>query len=294
MIKFFLGDEPYWIDSEIKKATEGIQFPDMNLMKADRLDDGVFRFLEAFPFMDAVKAAVVTLADLSEADKPELRAFDCPECATLVVRCREYDARKTFFKELKKNGLVTLCTKQALGRRLEGFILQKAGAMGVRFETEAFQEFLFRENYQDADEVNCYSLLSDLDSLAAVSEDGVITTDAVKRLVDAHVKGNPFVVAALIKSGNVKGLLEQAQGLSGQEIPSLAALLREYRIAWKSSMHKLGEIGVQRNALEIGREEAAEGIRILTAALRSMKSDAPKGTILEETYLKLAAAMKKK
>lgn len=286
-IQYVMGDEPYWVDSEIRKAVEGVN-PEIDLLKADQLNEEVLQFLNSFSFIGVRRAAIVTVGDLSEADKPILKGFRCPADAELVIRARAFDQRKTFFKEIKKAGLVTLCTKAALGRKLDAFLMKKAQELGIQFAEGAFSEFLFLENYQDAEEVNCYSLIEDLRSLAGASEDGMVDEELVKRLIPSHHQGNPFVVASMIQSGNVKGLLEQAQSLSGQEIPSLAALLREYRIAWKLGYFKLAEIGVARNTLEISREEAADGIRILTRALRSMKSDAPKGSVLAETYLQLA------
>lgn len=292
-VKILIGDEPYWIDSEINKVTEGIECPEMDLVKGDRLDKSVFEFLSTYSFLAGKKAAVITVANLSDADRPELRSFCCPQDSDLIIRARAYDRSKTFYKEMKKAGILFECTKSALGKKLDAFIVTKAKALGVTFGEGALQEFLFRENYQDAEEVNCHSMLSDLSSLAAVAEGGIIRKGDVERLVELHVKGDPFKVSAMIKSGNVGGLLEQAQSLAGQELPALAALLREYRIAYKASFNRLGDVGVSYKSLDLTREDAAEGVRRITEALRAVKSDSPKGSILAETYLALAAAYKK-
>lgn len=285
-VMFYVGDEPYWIDSEIRKATEGIGFPEMNLLKTDRLNEDVLSFLTVMPFMAARKVAVVTVEDLSACDGPLLKGFHCPGESDLIIRARNYDTRKAFFTELKKSGCITVCSKAALGKKLDGFVAKKATERGMRFTEEAFQELLYLENYPDAEEVTCYSILSDLDSIAAVSDEEV-TPEIVRRMVPSHLKGNAFVVAGMIVSGNVAGLKAQAEMLKGQEILSLAALLREYRIAYKACFHRLTEIGVTRKTLELSRNEAVGGIKILTEALRSVKSDSPKSQILQDSYLRL-------
>jgi DNA polymerase III delta subunit len=292
-VRFLVGDEPYWIDSEIKKVTDAVAMPEMNLLRSDKLSEEVFSFLSAMPFMAERKAAVVTVADLSECDSPLLNGFECPEESDLVMRARAYDARKTFYKSLAKKGVITVCSKAALGKKLDSFVLKKAGERGLAFSEEAFRELLFLENYADAEEVTCYSIIADLDSLAAVT-DGKPSVEDVRRIVDGHHKGNAFVVAGMIAAGNVKGLIEQADALKGQEIGSLAALLREYRISYKACHFRLSEIGVTRKTLDIGEEEALEGVRILTEALQATKSDSPSGAILQETYLRLLAMHKTK
>ena len=287
MIRILIGDEPYWIHCEIQKMIHQIENPEVNLMRGDKLTEAVYTFLNSFAFLPGKKAAVITLSDLSEADTPDFASFQCPEENILIIRAYEYDAKKTFYKEMKKKGYITLCSKSTVGKKLESFIRKKAEEKGVTFTDDAFKELLMRENYLEAEEVTCYSILADLDSLAAVSE-GSVTTELVERIVEEHYKGNPFVVAEMISTGNIRGLLEQAHCLSGQEIPALAALLREYRIAWKSCFFKLKDIGVTRKSLSLDRVEAQKGIRIITEALRRMKSDAPKESLLAETYLSLA------
>ena len=291
MLKIIVGNEPYWVDSEIRKCISGIECPEMDLLKGDRLTDAVFEFLGMTSYLSSKKAAVITVADLSDADVPALKDLVMAEGNDLIIRARTYDQRKTFFKEMSKKGCVIACTKSACGKKLETFISKKAAEHGLTISPEAMRELLFLENYQDAEEVTCYTILSDICSLAEVS-DGTVTPEVVRRIVPSHIKGNAFVVAGMIGNGNVRGVMEQAEALKGQEIASLAALLREYRISYKASFNRLSEIGVARRTLELSRDEAANGIRILTEALRAAKSDSPKASILEETYLRLLSMHK--
>ena len=291
-LKFIVGDEPYWVDSEMKKATSGIDCPEMDLITGDKVNDSVFDFLNSTSFLSERRVAVITVTNLSEADVPLLRGYRFINGNDLVIRARNCDRRSSFFKEMSKEGCVKSCFKSDVSKKLDAFVAKKAAEKGLTLTQEAMRELLFLENYQDAPEVTCYTILADLSSLAEVSDGDEVTPEFVRRIVPSHLKGNAFVVAGMVASGNVKGVLEQAEALKGQEIPSLAALLREYRIAYKASYFKLSEIGVTRRMLDLSREEAAEGIRILTEALRATKSDSPSGAILQETYLRLLAMHK--
>lgn len=240
------GDEPYLVDCQRISLVGRLEAPEMNYMEFDTLEEDVFTFLSTFPFMDTRKVAYVTVQDVAECDVPSFHSLldECPDYATLVVRFRNYDGRKNFFKQMKKCHCLSLYDKDQAIPGLPAFVEKRATKLGAVFAPGALDEFLRRENYIERDDINLYNILEDLKNLVSLEKN--ISVENVVSLISENNKDNVFAIASLIRNCDIVGLRKQASLLRGMEIPTLSALLREYRLAYKAQYYSASEIEIGR------------------------------------------------
>ena len=212
--------------------------------------------------------------------------LDAPE-GQLIVRFKDYDGRSALFKKMRKLGCLELCTKESVVQSLRGFVLKKATQKGFCFEDVALDLFLQRLDYAENEEVNLFTVLGYMKSLSALGK--VVTQEMVCTVVPAHFNENVFGIARMIVAGDVDGLKVQASLLGGDVIRTLSALLREYRIAYKSRYFSSKEIGAFSNVFSHkDKASLVRGMDLITGQIASVKHGTfPGEIVLMETFLRL-------
>jgi len=289
-IYFIGGSEPYLVDCQRIALVGKLSVKELNFLETDVFDTEVINFLNTFPMGDDRKVVYLTIEDLSELDvkvfhsyKKKPSPFGC-----LIVRFRKYDARKSFYKTLKEEGLLQLFDKESVAFKLSEFITSRAAKMGATFADDSvLNTFIERENYANQDSVTLYNILGDLKNLASLSS--VITMEAVCSLIADNEKDNVFGIAKLIVNKDISGLRTQAVLCKGNEIATLSALLREYRISYKAKDFSLSEIGVSKNTFKgLAKEQLIDSMDIIIGSIDAVKSSTmPMSVVLEHTFLRL-------
>lgn len=291
-IYFIGGTEPYLVDCQRVSLVGKLTLKELNYMEATCFSDEVYQFLYTYPIMDEKKVAYVSVSDLKDMDCPPFHEYmkKPSSFGVLIVRFLSADARTSFYKDLKKSGVMQLYDKESAAPKLADFILKRASKKGVGFEPGALELFLERENYARRDDITLYNLMGDLNNLMALSNP--ITKENVLAVIPDNVKDNVFGIARQIADKDIVGLRKQALLCKGNEIGTLSALLREYRIAYKAFYYSLSEIGASRNAFKgLSKDDVCTGIGIIMDAIDSVKHGGiPQSVLLEQTFLKLVYA----
>lgn len=288
MVKVISGNEPYMVDYRTKQAVGKLEVPELNFHQFDSFDESAVSFLAAAPLMDERRVALVRISHLKEIDNQYYHSFASSDSDNLlVVQARDYDARTTLFRNLKETGILELCNKSDYVGLLSQFILNKASQYGVSFEDNVVEAMLRRCSYLDNEEMTIYVIAGYVESMAAISK--TIDMPTMESVVPSYEKENRFALARMILDKNVKELRNQAVLLRGSEIECLSALLREYRIAYKSKYYSFKDIGITSAVLSRqDKDYLIRSITILTDVIRGIK----KGTVcvsscLQDTFLRL-------
>ena len=289
-VHILYGNEPYLIDYNKRKLSEGISMPGMNISTFDELNQDVADFLTSYPVFDDRKVAIVHISDVKELGKNAI--FDsylkAPFADTeLVIIAKECDKRSKTYKTVHAQKLIVLCDKVTEPKVLEKILLKEVSKAGGRITPDAYKLMLELINYEEHEEVSIYNIISDIHKLVSYNSD--ITVDSVKLLIKENPVDNVFAIAKLIISGNTKALKQQAALLSDNQIGTLAALLREYRIAWKSKFFPADMIGVKFITLaNTDTETLFEGMKIINSAIDGLKNGSlPEKESLFYTFMKL-------
>ena len=286
------GDEPYLIDVKRESLVGTMQLPELNFMSTETLDASVVAHLTTYPVIDKRRVALVTVQKLEEINNPFFEECRNIQDSLLIVVFRSYDGRNTFYKQLDKEGIIYLCTKQKALPSLSNILLKRASKAGIVFQKGAMEELLKRVDYLENDGVNIYTLLGYLDSLKALNNS--ITCESIQAVVPAYIREQVFGVVNLIQKRNIEGLTQQAQLLKGDAIGTLSALLREYRIAYKAYYFSLKDIGVTNVHLKgVPKEQLAQAIDFISGQITAIKTGTlPAELIMLDTFLRLSNNVK--
>lgn len=123
-----------------------------------------------------------------------------------------------------------------------------------------------------------------------------ITLENVKAIIPEHEKDNVFAIAKLIQAGDINALRTQTTLLQGNEIGTLSALLREYRLAYKASFFPARDVGVGNIVFQgKDRNQLLDGINLITNSIDQIKYGAiPISVALEKVIFILVAQTKTK
>lgn len=281
MVKVISGNEPYMVDYNTKTTIGAFELPELNFHSFDGYDESVTSFLSSPAFGDERRVALVKVANLKEVDTPSFNSFIASGSNNLlVIQAKDYDARTSFYRKLRGDGMVELCNKDDYEDMLPRFIHSKASQFGAVFEDGVVEDMLQRCSYVDNEEVTISVIAGYVEGMAVLSKH--ITMETMRSMVPSYEKENRFALAKMIMDRNVPELRKQALLLQGEEIACLSALLREYRIAYKAKYFPYKEIGVSSSILS--REDKSyimRSIDILTDTIRGIK----KGTVCMSTCL---------
>ena len=270
MMYFIGGDEPYLVDCR-KRDLRGNcwEFPEINTATFGAMDESVLNFLSVSPFMDKRRVATVRVDDIQSCE-PFYKELDLlGEDRVCIVHFNVCDQRKSFFKTLRSKNQLEFCNKASAVKGLKPFLNKKVAQAGKRISPEVLDELLVRENYPESEDVTLYSILSDLRSIIGICEEE-IGVEAIRKIVPEHHTDAVFSIASFINKRDVRNLKIQAEQIKGNEIAALSALLREYRIAYKSICGASGEV---RNGAftNLTRTQCLRGIEIVTKAISDFK-----------------------
>ena len=286
-VVFIGGDEPYWVDTKKQALIGTLQMPELNLLLTESLDPSVVDHLNTYPVIDDKRVAVVTVDKLTDASNDSLKECMENENGLLVVIFKSYDGRNSFYKELKKEGRLLLCNKQDAAPSLPSFLVKRAAKIGSCFEENALQEFLQRMSYVENEGINIYTVIGYLESMAALNPN--ITVENVRAIVPAYQSEKIFGIVDMLLAKDLSGLRTQATLLKKDAIGTLSALLREYRIAYKTHYFPYKDIGISSCRLKkCSKESLMKGILLITEQIAAIKTGTiSEDLILEDTFYRL-------
>lgn len=288
MIKVFTGNEPYMAEFYIKAYMSKLSEPELNYRKFDGLTGEVADFLSTLPFFDEGKVAVIRVQNLKEVDNAtfkELSGF-ISEGNMLLIHADQCDKRTSFYKELVEKKVVENFDKEDALLKLPSFLAKSAAEVSATFADGVVDLMIRRIGYIENPEVTISTLVGYVKSIAAISKE--ITKEVMESVVPCYEKEERFALAKMVLNKDIIGLKTQASLLRGEEISCLSALLREYRIAYKSKYFSLKDIGVGFCTLaKKDKKELARGINILTHAISSCKNGTAPESLLMDCFMRL-------
>ena len=227
---------------------------------------------------------VHALKEIDNAVFAAIRAMDTENI--LLIHVDTYDKRTSFYKELVENKMLEVFDKENALSKLPTFLHKHAAEVGAIFEEGVVEAFIQRIGYIENPEVTISTLVGYVKSMAAISK--AITMEVMQSIIPAYDKEERFLLAKMIMARDIASLKTQASLLRGEEISCLSALLREYRIAYKSKYFSLKDIGVSFCILsKKGKKELADGISIITGAISSYKNGTAPASLLLDCFMRL-------
>lgn len=288
MIKVFTGNEPYMAEYYIKAYVNKLSEPDVNYRRFDGLSEQVLDFLSTLPFFDEGKVAVVRVSFLKEVDNTtfkELSSF-IAEGNILLIHTDSCDKRTSFYKELAEKKLIENFDKEDALSKLPTFLSKSACDVGACFKDGVLDAMIRRIGYIENPAVTVSTLVGYVKNMASISKE--IDMNLMESIIPAYDKEERFMLAKMILNKDIASLKTQASLLRGEEISCLSALLREYRIAYKSKYFSLKDIGVSFSVLsKKDKYELVDGIDILTSAISSCKNGTAPASLLIDCFLRL-------
>ena len=277
MLSIFTGNEPFYIDKWVKKAKGNITLPELNYAKYNKFTEEVIKFLKTYPVMDNCKTAFVALESIKELDCKEFWDFyeeiAASEEANLIITVKKCDARTKIYSTLK-NQIKTL-NKEADLSKIEAMMYSIANSFQASLTKEGLNEFLRRENYFEMEHITLYNLGNDMNFLCQTGEGITITKELVASVIDENVSEQTFKIISMIEKKMIHAIRNQVTIMKGNEIGVLSALLREYRLGYKSKYYNETSLGLSKYATvtlsKASKEELVEGIHLLTTAIDDIK-----------------------
>lgn len=283
MLKIFLGDEPYLLDSAEKLFLEKASVEDVVTSTEYCMVREHLQTISLF----GKKGAKVHLSALKELDVPEFwedyASLKSDPDTILLVKASSYDTRTSVYKNLvaDKDKIVSFYDKSILKSGLSKHLRQTAANYGATFTEDALAVMEELSNYGESD-ISYYDLVGDIKNLASISS--TITTSMVEEVVYKQEMANCFALLGMIQRKDTEALRRQVALLSGNEIGAMSALLREYRIHYKY----LAGIDTQKSKATCSKQEAVDAIDILTEGITAIKnSGISKDIIFLECLYKL-------
>lgn len=285
MIQLLYGNEPYYIDRKREKMLAQIENPEVNVKHSDSFTEDVMDYLHASSFFGGKKLVIITVEELKESCMSKMYLEYLKEISPvndLLIIARKVDERGTYFKATKKAGIVTRCDKLKDMGKVDQILLLEIGRLGANITANAFAELKKRMNYMENDDVNLCMMTNALKNLADASK--TITPDLVRAIVPDCSTDNVFALADLIRKGDYKNARKQTNLLleADNAMGTLAVLLREFRIAYKSTMVPLKDIGIRFATFRtLSEMESYEGLRICQQGMDDIKA----GILSDESAL---------
>lgn len=244
-IHLIYGTEPYLIRRAVDKL-----LPDSGVAHYQEFSSETAIKLTSLSLFDA-PSVLVTVDDLKALDqKCFWNYIEFPqESALLVIRVRNVDKRLSAYTKLQKAPTVMM---QEIGKAdsstLERFIRSVAMRRGSSVTSRDALKIMELSAYQYNPDVTMYSIGNMLSNLIDGMEViGPITAADIERTFQKKDSVNKFGIASLLEKQDHGQLYQLAPSLQEENgaIPFLMLLMRELRIAYKSRIFSLAEIGVK-------------------------------------------------
>ena len=272
-IQIIFGNEPYFLSKYKNELFSKINYPDFNISIYESFEEADYDSCTTYPVMEEERVVFIDADKLSALDTSFFKKYleNPPKFTHLLVLARNVDKKLKIYKELSAKKIIKEVNKLentiSLKKEIQGFLEEQHGSI----TKEALDELIQRENYSDNEAVNLISITNDL--LSMLNIDKNISLDMVKEYVRDNAVDNVFALAKLILSKNAAALRKEISLISSdQAIPTLALLLREYRIGYKASFVPLKEIGTRYASFyKMPKEQLLAGIDICTKAMEEIK-----------------------
>lgn len=237
MVKLFYGEEPYLIESEIRKAKNGLT--DLNIHEYAELGPEVFEQAIHYPFFSERQVILVRPEKLNVCENLISYIKKPTEFTDLLIVPRVIDKRTTTFQALKKAGLVVECNK-VTETILQKFILGMIKKEGCKIKEDNYKYFIERCGYLNDSEVTLYVIETYIRQLCVDVVSGEITRDSIDTFVKKSLLQSTFDLTRVLLSRNAEKLYEMAtKFIEDGESPigMLSLILRVFRIAYKGALY---------------------------------------------------------
>lgn len=262
MLHILLGDEPYLKDFTLQKLIAGVSDYERYSEWSGEVRDKLLS-MSLFGGRKVISIHLGNLKQLGDDFISEIPLLMDIE-NVLVIVADDYDSRTTIFRKLSDKRTITMCEKARIRAKLSNQLILCAKSYGATFEEDALSLFEQLTSYGESN-LSFYSLENDIKSLSSISK--TITKQMVEDIVFKEEIGNCFSLIDKIEKRDYEGLNSQVHSLAGNEIGSMSAVLREYRLRYK----ELSGFQVGSRAT-CSKSSAVEAIDLLTECIVNLKN----------------------
>ncbi len=267
------GSEPYLIQLAIDKLLPG----DGTIRYQEFTNETAITLSSLSLFGDI--SVLVTVDNLKELDQKYFWNYiDIPsEKTMLVIRVRNVDKRLSAYARLRKSPAVMMheigkADENTMKKFIQSIVLRR----GSSITDGEIQKILELSAYQLNADITMYTIGNMLTNLIDGMEViGPITAQDVERTFQKKDVVNKFGIAALLEKKDRGQLYKLAPFLQKENgaISFLMLLMRELRIAYKSRIYSLGEIGVKSvNFKSWNDNQLIQGMAIVGDVVYKLKS----------------------
>lgn len=272
-IHLIYGSEPYLIQRAVDKLLPG----DGTARYQEFSNETVIKLSSLSLFGDI--SVLVNVDSLKALDQKRFWSYiDAPQdSALLVIRVRNVDKRLSIFTRIQKAPSVTIQEiRKADNNTMERFIQSIAIRRGSSITSADAQKIVELSAYQYDPNVTMFTIGNMLTNLIDGMEvTGPVTIENIENTFQRKDTVNKFGIAALLEKqdrGKLYQLVPSLQEENGS-IPFLMLLMRELRVAYKSRLFSLEEIGVKTvNFKSWSNNQLIQGMTIVGDVVYKLKS----------------------
>lgn len=272
-IHLIYGTEPYLIQRAVEKL-----LPADGAARCQEFSCETAAMLSSLSLFGDT-SVLVTVDNLKALDqKCFWNYIDNPQDrALLVIRVRDVDKRLSVYTRLQKAPSVMIQEiRKADGNTMERFIRSVVTRRGSSIAGSDARKIVELSAYQYNPDVSMYTIGNMLTNLIDGMEViGPVTMADIERTFQKKDLVNKFGIAALLEKKDRGQLYQLAPSLQedGGAIPFLMLLMREMRVAYKSRLFSLGEIGVKTvNFKSWSDNQLIQGMQIVGDVVYRLKS----------------------
>lgn len=272
-IHLIYGAEPYLIQLAIDKL-----LPEDGTARYQEFSSETVMKLSSLSLFGEA-SVLVTVDNLKALDqKCFWNYIDLPsKNSLLVIRVRNVDKRLSAYARLRKTPTVMMQEiNKADGKTMERFIQSIVAHRGSSVTDGEIRKILELSAYQYNPDMTMYTISNMLTNLIDGMEViGPITAEDIERTFQRKDMVNKFGIAVLLEKRDRGQLYKLAPFLREESgaIPFLMLLMRELRIAYKSRIYSLGEIGVKSaNFKTWSDNQLIQGMAIVGDVVYKLKS----------------------
>jgi len=272
-IHLIYGSEPYLIQLAIDKL-----LPEGETVRYQEFSSEAVMKLSSLSLFGNM-SLLVTVDNLKALDQKCFWSYiDIPsKDALLVIWVRDVDKRLSAYARLQKTPTVIMQEiNKADEKTMKKFIQSVAARRGSSIADSEIQKILELSAYQYDPNVTMYTIGNMLTNLIDGMEvTGPITAEDIERTFQKKDMVNKYGVAALLEKRDRGQLYKLAPFLQEENgaIPFLMLLMRELRVAYKSRIYSLGEIGVRSvNFKSWSNNQLIQGMAIVGDVVYKLKS----------------------
>jgi DNA polymerase-3 subunit delta len=293
MVQIWLGNEPFLMNEEMRKAETSVECPEMDFIKGD-LDEDNFYACDTAPMFSQKKLLFL----YSSEKNPFLERLveDGASNDVVVIMTGEVDKRRSVYKKAEKKKLIRNFGRLN-AREFDSFCRKQLE--GVSMSNEVYGYLTQRMAYGKREDCDLYAVANWLGQIATAPQ---LNKTVIDHLIPEYQEEDVFRLFSLLTAKNGAGYFKMLDRLLESDpkggIGIMSVLLRNFRVAYKAAVagsEAVALIGIPdwqlRSMKGITMDTAKECMNILQESVNRIKAGFPQRIAVMDASSRILSKM---